>query len=103
MELVDQRRLPEEEFANCEVTEVFKREIRRLPPSMRNTLILADIDELPLHEVAEQLGISMPAARSRLMRARAELKSRMEKFCGRKGLATLIGKPAWSCLSYARA
>jgi RNA polymerase sigma-70 factor (ECF subfamily) len=102
MELVDQRALPEDEFADRELTEVFKREIRRIPPSMRNALVMADIDRLPIRDVAEQLGITVPAAKSRLMRARSELKLRMKKFCGLKGAATLIGRPVHSTTAYAR-
>jgi RNA polymerase sigma-70 factor, ECF subfamily len=39
--------------------------------------------------VAERLGISVAAAKSRLLRARLELRSRLEKPCGRNGHATL--------------
>jgi RNA polymerase sigma-70 factor (ECF subfamily) len=41
-------------------------------------------------EVAEALGISVAAAKSRLLRARAELRLRLKKHCGNVGPATLI-------------
>ena len=51
--------------------------------------MLRDVDQLPMPEVAEQLGITVAAAKSRLLRARAELEERLEKHCGRMGVATL--------------
>ena len=45
--------------------------IARLPEPYRKILILRDIDELTAPEAADQLGISIDAAKSRLHRARA--------------------------------
>ena len=66
-----------------------EREIRRIPPLLRKVFVLRDVDELPMPEVAEQLGISVAAAKSRLLRARLELRDRLEKHCGRQGHMTL--------------
>ena len=44
--------------------------------------MLRDLEELPMDDVAARLGISLVAAKSRLMRARAELKQRIEKQFG---------------------
>jgi RNA polymerase sigma-70 factor (ECF subfamily) len=41
-------------------------------------------------DVAEKLGISVAAAKSRLLRARLELRNRMAKHFGRLGPATLL-------------
>jgi hypothetical protein len=40
-------------------------------------------------DVLEQLGISLAAAKSRLLRGRSELRQRLEKYCGSMGAATL--------------
>jgi RNA polymerase sigma factor (sigma-70 family) len=45
--------------------------IAKLPEPYRRILILRDIDELTAPEAADQLGISIDAAKSRLHRARA--------------------------------
>jgi RNA polymerase sigma factor (sigma-70 family) len=45
--------------------------IAKLPEPYRKILILRDIDELTAPEAADQLGISIDAAKSRLHRARA--------------------------------
>jgi RNA polymerase sigma-70 factor (ECF subfamily) len=76
---------PEGELAFGEVKQLLKREIRRLPPLLRNVIMLRDIQELPMTAVAETLNISVPAAKSRLLRARAELRSRLEHQCKNSG------------------
>ena len=68
---------------------VLQGEIRRIPPLLRDVFILRDVDELDMPEVAENLRISIAAAKSRLLRARLELRQRMEKHCGRLGAASL--------------
>ncbi len=91
MQLVDERPTPEETLGHGEVLDRLQRELHRIPPLLRNVLVLRDINELPMPEVADKLGISVPAAKSRLLRARQELRSRMEKHFGRKlGPATLM-------------
>ena len=58
-------------------------------PLLRDVFILRDVRELPMPDVADQLGISIAAAKSRLLRARLELRSRMTRHCGTLGPATL--------------
>ena len=66
-----------------------QQEISRIPPLLRNVFVLRDVNELPMPVVAEKLGISVAAAKSRLLRARLELRQRLEKHCGVHGHATL--------------
>lgn len=80
---------PEQSLANTEVAQVLKDEIRRIPPLLRNVFVLRDVHELPMQDVAAKLGISVAAAKSRLLRARLELRERLEKHQGRLGPATL--------------
>jgi RNA polymerase sigma-70 factor (ECF subfamily) len=88
-ELIDRGRSPESALGASEVAVMLKREIGRIPPLLRGVFMLRDVDELPMEEVADQLGISLAAAKSRLLRARAELRSRLRKHCGKMGPATL--------------
>ncbi len=90
LELPDVRISPEQMLGQAEVAEVLQKEIRRIPPLLRNVFLLRDIQELPMPDVAEQLGISVAAAKSRLLRARLELRNRMERHFGRLGPATLM-------------
>ena len=82
MELPDRGPNPEAELAGKEMTAILHREIRRMPPILRTVLVLRDLEELPMDDVAARLGISLVAAKSRLMRARAELQQRLEKQFG---------------------
>lgn len=79
----------EQDLGRRQVNELVRREIARIPPMLRNALVLRDVNQLPMPEVAGELGISLAAAKSRLLRARHELKSRLEKYCGELGPATL--------------
>ena len=89
LELVDSCRSPEAELGGKELNRLLQKEIRRIPPLLRNVFVLRDVDELPMPLVAERLGISVAAAKSRLLRARLELRNRLEKHCGHHGHATL--------------
>ncbi len=90
LQLTDDRPSPEETLGRSEVLKRLQNEMRRIPPLLRHVLELRDLSELPMPEVAERLGISIPAAKSRLLRARQELRNRMAKHCGRLGPATLV-------------
>src|SRR4051812_29345024 len=68
---------PEGELAYSQLTDVLRCEVRRIPPLLRNVMLLRDIQGLPVRDVAVELGISVSAAKSRLVRARAELRLRM--------------------------
>jgi hypothetical protein len=46
---------------------------------MRDVMLLRDLQGLPLSEVADHLGITVSAAKSRLVRARTELRVRMTR------------------------
>lgn len=89
MDLVDRAKSPEAQLGSKELAELISREIRRIPPLLRSVFVLRDVNQLPMDEVAGRLGISIPAAKSRLLRAREELKNRMQKHCGRRGEASL--------------
>jgi RNA polymerase sigma-70 factor, ECF subfamily len=87
IELVGQITDPEDELGWQEVVNLVRREISRIPPP----------------DVAAKLGLSVPAAKSRLMRARMELRSRIGKHCGRKGAGTLMQKARYNQAAYTRA
>jgi RNA polymerase sigma-70 factor, ECF subfamily len=83
---------PEQDLARREVAQVLQHEIQRIPPLLRNVFLLREIRQLPMPDVASQLGISVAAAKSRLLRARVELRERLKKHCGRLGAATLTAE-----------
>jgi RNA polymerase sigma-70 factor, ECF subfamily len=92
MELRDDSMKPEDVLAAAEVSGALQTEIRRIPPLLRDVVVMREVQQLPMPEVAERLGISVAAAKSRLLRARKELRSRMEKHTGRLGPVSLFAK-----------
>lgn len=89
IDLADGGPSPETGVARSEVSDLLQKEISRIPPLLREVFVLRDVQELPMDEVAGRLGISIAAAKSRLLRARLELRERMSKHCGTLGAATL--------------
>ncbi len=93
IELPDQTASPEQDLAGRQVREVLMQEVNRIPPILREVFMMRDVQEIPTQVVAQKLGISIAAAKSRLLRARIELRTRMEKHLGRLGVATLTDLP----------
>jgi len=63
-----------------EMTEVWQQvhaSIQRIEPAYREILVLRDIEGLSAQEVAEVVGISVPAVKSRLHRARSQLRNHL--------------------------
>ena len=103
LELIGPTMNPEDQLGWEEVVTVLRKEMLRMPPLFRNIMLLHDREQLPMPDVAQRLGVSVPAAKSRLLRARRELRSRIGKHCGRKGPGTLLEKAIYSRTAYARA
>src|SRR5438309_7125680 len=81
---------PEQQLGRRQVSRIVRHEVRRVPPLLRHAFELREMQKLPIPEVAQRLGISIPAAKSRLLRARAELRNRLTRHQGRIGAATLL-------------
>ncbi len=103
IELVGKIADPEDQLGLEEVVNLLRKEVSRIPPLLRNVMLLRDLDQLSMPDVAGKLGLSVPAAKSRLMRARTELRSRITKHCGRKGPGTLMEIARYSQAAYTRA
>ncbi len=91
LDLRDQADTPEVDLGRREVSQILHQEVSRMPPLLKKVFWMRDIEERTMPDVAETLGISVAAAKSRLLRARQELKVRLEKHQGRLGAATLVG------------
>ena len=103
VELVAQLTNPEDDLGLKEVLSLLRREVLRIPPLLRHAMILRDLDQLAINDVADRLGVSVPAAKSRVMRARGELRSRIRKHCGRKGPGTLMETSSQAQMAFKRA
>ena len=66
-------------LARSETREWVRGRIEELPESHRTVLVLRDIEELDTAEVAELLGISAGAVKTRLHRARQALRGLLDR------------------------
>jgi RNA polymerase sigma-70 factor (ECF subfamily) len=64
---------PEQEFLNTLLREDLERAIDALPENFRVAVVLADVQGLSYHEIADVLGVPIGTVRSRLARGRAAL------------------------------
>lgn len=69
---------PEQRAACGEQRELLRQMIDVLPEDLRQPLVLSAIDEMTSREVAEIMGIPEGTVRTRIMRAKTELKKRFE-------------------------
>jgi RNA polymerase sigma-70 factor (ECF subfamily) len=65
---------PDEPVLAAEQTEIIENAIQRLPEPFRDVYVLADVEGLPNSEIGEILGLSVPAVKSRLHRARLRMR-----------------------------
>ncbi len=70
---------PEEEALEAEMRTCLLSSLEELPPMYREAYELIDIQELDLERVAERLGITLAALKSRLHRARGMIRDKMEE------------------------
>src|SRR5579864_3333526 len=76
---------PEQKYSREELANILEEAVESLKPPFRTVFVLRDIEELSTEETAEALGISVPAVKRRLLRARLQLRERLTRFFKRKG------------------
>ncbi|WP_119072909.1 RNA polymerase sigma factor [Aggregatilinea lenta] len=72
--------LPEDDLLREEAREEMAHAIDDLPPTLRSVFVLRDIEGLSTEETANALDLSVPAVKSRLMRARLKLRERLSAY-----------------------
>jgi RNA polymerase sigma-70 factor (ECF subfamily) len=76
-EVVDPALSPEHQYAQCERRERLGRAIPRLRPCFRSVVELYHFQDRSTSEIADVLSISVPAVKSRLLRAKGALRRTM--------------------------
>jgi RNA polymerase sigma-70 factor (ECF subfamily) len=76
---------PEETYSREELGRILDEAIQTLKPAYRTVFILRDIEELSIEETAETLGLSISAVKSRLLRARLQLRDKLTRQFRKKG------------------
>jgi RNA polymerase sigma-70 factor (ECF subfamily) len=76
---------PEARYGREELGQILNTAVESLEPPYRSVFVLRDVDELSTEETAEVLGLSVPAVKSRLLRARLQLREKLTRYFKRKG------------------
>ncbi len=78
-DVVDWGPSPEERYGTTELGQILSTAISELDPAFRIVFQLRDIEELSTEETAEALDLSVPAVKSRLLRARLKLQQKLDR------------------------
>jgi RNA polymerase sigma-70 factor (ECF subfamily) len=85
-EIEDWAPSPEQRYAQSEMQEILSSVIDELEPSFRTVFVLRDVENLSTEETAKIVGISVPAVKSRLLRARLKLREKLNRYFRQGGL-----------------
>src|SRR6184192_3471204 len=79
-EVADWSPNPEQLYSQSELGDILRKSIQGLPAGFRTVFVLRDVEGLSTEETAEALDLSIPAVKSRLLRARLQLRERLNKY-----------------------
>ncbi|HEV2494702.1 MAG TPA: sigma-70 family RNA polymerase sigma factor [Terriglobia bacterium] len=71
---------PEQRYAKVELGQILNDVVRKLEPQFRTVFVLRDIENLSTEETAEIMGLSVPAVKSRLLRARLRVRDLLSPY-----------------------
>ena len=74
---------PEQKFAKDELQRILSEAIDSLEPGFRAVFVVRDVEQFSTEETASLLNLSVPAVKSRLLRARLKLRQKLNKFLKR--------------------
>lgn len=75
--VVDWSQEVEKKVSDREMMNIIERAIEELPPTDRAVLVLSDVEELTNPEIGKALGLTVPAVKGRLHRARLFLRKKL--------------------------
>jgi len=79
-QISDQKYRPDDSIINNQQRDILDRAINDLDEDYRVVFQLRDVEGLSNYEVAEILGLSLPAVKSRILRARNQLRKKLISF-----------------------
>jgi RNA polymerase sigma-70 factor (ECF subfamily) len=83
-EIEDWGPTPEQRYEVTEMNSILSNAIAELEPIFRTVFVLRDVEQLSTEETADALGISVPAVKSRLLRARLRLREKLDRYFGKR-------------------
>ncbi|MEZ5362421.1 MAG: RNA polymerase sigma factor [Bryobacterales bacterium] len=78
-EVADEGEDPEEAYGREEMREILERAIDSLSDTYRSVFVLRDVEGLSTEETADMLDLSISAVKSRLLRARLQLRDKLSR------------------------
>jgi RNA polymerase sigma-70 factor (ECF subfamily) len=88
LQITDWCCLPENELLSAEGRSFLDQAIDRLPETLRVVFVLRDIQGLSIKETAESLDLSETAVKTRLLRARLNLRNQLSNYYGERLVET---------------
>jgi len=82
IEVIDWAPNPEQLYGTSELRDILIKTIEELRPVLRTVFVLQDIEGLSTNETAEVLNLSQSAVKSRLLRARLQLREHLNQYFG---------------------
>jgi RNA polymerase sigma-70 factor, ECF subfamily len=79
-EIEDWGENPEQSYARVELQDILNQAMEELEPQFRTVFLLRDVEEFSTKETAKMLNLSVPAVKSRLLRARLKLREQLNKY-----------------------
>lgn len=86
--VVDQAPTPEDLLRSAEIHQQVIDPAGRLPPHLRDAFVLSTITGRSIAETAEALGLTVPATKTRIFRARSFMRSKLRNMRRDIGVAT---------------
>jgi RNA polymerase sigma-70 factor (ECF subfamily) len=80
LQLPDWTQQPAQDLLDAETREIMAEGIQRLPEELRTVFVLRDVQDMSNAEVADVLGLSVAAVKSRLHRARRSLRDWLDRY-----------------------
>jgi RNA polymerase sigma-70 factor, ECF subfamily len=97
LEIADWAPNPEERYRASELRQILINTLQELRPSLSVVFVLRDIEGLSTEQTAEALNLSQAAAKTRLLRARLQLREGLSKYFKRTGEFAGVGEISQLC------
>jgi RNA polymerase sigma-70 factor (ECF subfamily) len=94
-EIEDWGPTPEQRYGQEELNQILSRALGQLDPGNRIVFQMRDVEGLSAEETAQLLGLSVPAVKARLFRARLTLREKLNRYFRRSGLVELQTARNW--------
>jgi RNA polymerase sigma-70 factor, ECF subfamily len=83
-QFADWREIPSETLERKEIREAVGKALVALPEKYREVFVLRDVEHLSVEQTAQALGISVPSVKTRLHRARLQMRETLAPAFGRR-------------------